>query len=90
MGIIMIGIGQFAVEKSILRRGSASSRNSWARVTVSKSQNDFVDQLQELEDLYQELLALRVRVHRAERATKKPARRPPKTRTGHPMRRKQS
>jgi hypothetical protein len=35
--------------------------------TVSKTPNDFADQLQDLEQLYQELLALPLRVRRAER-----------------------
>jgi hypothetical protein len=90
MGVIMIGIGQYTAEKSILLSGSASPRKPGATATVSKTENDFVDQLQELEDLYLELLALRMRVHRAERVTQNPAYRHPKTRAGHPVQRKQS
>ena len=34
---------------------------------MSKAPHDFVDPLQDLEELYKELLALRMRVHQAER-----------------------
>jgi hypothetical protein len=58
-------------------------------IQVSKTSNDFVDQLQDLEELYQELLALRMRVRRAERAKEKRASVGPKTKTSNPAGRKQ-
>ena len=57
--------------------------------TVSKTPDDFVNQFQDLEELYQELLALRMRVRQAERANEKRTNIGPKTKTGHPSRRKQ-
>jgi hypothetical protein len=56
---------------------------------VSKTPNDFVDQLQDLEELYQELLALRMRVRRAERANEKYANVGPNTKISNPAGRKQ-
>ena len=56
---------------------------------MSKTPNDLVDQSQHLEELYQELLALRMRVRQAERANEKRANVGPKTKTSNPARRKQ-
>ena len=56
---------------------------------MSKTPHDFVDHFQDLEELYQELLALRMRVRRAERANEKRANIGPKTKTTSPGRRKQ-
>jgi hypothetical protein len=56
---------------------------------VSKTPNDLVDQLQDLEELYHELLALRMRVSRAERANEKYANVGPKTKASNPAGRKQ-
>ena len=56
---------------------------------MSKTPHDFVNQFQDLEELYQELLALRMRVRRAERANEKRAKIGPKTKTPNPGRRKQ-
>jgi hypothetical protein len=56
---------------------------------VSKTQRDIIDRFQDLEELYQELLALRMRVRRAERANEKRANIGPKTKTSNPGRRKQ-
>jgi hypothetical protein len=53
--------------------------------TVSKTPHGFVDQFQDLEELYQELLAIRMRVRQAE----KRANVGPKTKTSNPARRKQ-
>jgi hypothetical protein len=46
-------------------------------------------QFQNLEELYQELLALRIRVRQAERANARRTDVGPKTKTGNPARRKQ-
>jgi hypothetical protein len=59
-----------------------------ARKTVSKAPHDFVDQLQDLEELYQELLALRMRVHQAERVVAKRVTVGLKPKATHPTRRK--
>jgi hypothetical protein len=56
---------------------------------VPKTPNDLVDQLQDLEELYQELLALRMRVRQAERANENRANVSPKTKAGNPAGRKQ-
>jgi hypothetical protein len=56
--------------------------------TVSKTPNDLIYQIQDLEELYQELLALRIRVRQAERANAKRADVGPKTKTSNPSRRK--
>jgi hypothetical protein len=56
---------------------------------VPKTPNDLVDQFQDLEELYQELLALRMRHRRAERANENRANVSPKTKAGNPAGRKQ-
>jgi hypothetical protein len=72
--IASIGIGQFAREKTILvSRPGFSKDGQKAMTAVQKTQHDIVDRFQDLEELYQELLALRMRVRRAERANEKRA-----------------
>ena len=72
----MIGIRQLTFEKSVFaaRAKYGSKELATAELaTVSKTSKDLIYQFQDLEELYQELLALRIRVHRAERANPKHA-----------------
>ena len=95
----MIGIRQLTFDKSILvfaARPKYGSRELGTAelataelATVSKTPNDVIYQFRDLEELYQELLALRIRVRQAERASTKRADVGSKTRTGTPARRKQ-
>jgi hypothetical protein len=85
----MIGIGQFTPEKIEFGGLAVFPNCSKASKTVSKTPHDFFDQFQLLEELYQELLALRVRVRRAERAREKRANVDPKSKAGHRTGRKQ-
>jgi hypothetical protein len=88
----IIGIRQLAFEKSVFaaRPKYGSTELATAELaTVSKTPNDLIYQFQHLEELYQELLALRIRVRQAERATAKRADISPKTKTSNPSRRKQ-
>jgi hypothetical protein len=55
-----------------------------ARIQMAKTPNDLVDQFQDLEELYQELLALRMRVRQAERANENRANVSPKKKAGNP------
>ena len=55
---------------------------------MSKTPNELGDQFQHLEELYQELLALRMRVRKAERTKEKRANVDPKTKIANPARRK--
>jgi hypothetical protein len=75
--------------RSILHAGCCVRDTKLVPTQVSKTPNDFVDQLQDLEELYQELLALRMRVRRAERANEKYANVGPKTKASNPAGRKQ-
>ena len=90
----MIGIRRLTFEQSILvfaaRPKYGSQELATAELaTVSKTPNDLIYQFQDLEELYQELLALRTRVRQAERANARRTDVGPKTRTGNPARRKQ-
>jgi hypothetical protein len=85
----MIGIQQLPVAKSILLGGWSLTDTKLVPTQVSKTPNDFVDQLQDLEELYQELLALRMRVRRAEHANEKYANVGPKTKASSSAGRKQ-
>jgi hypothetical protein len=90
----MIGIRQLTFEKSILvfatRLKCRSRELATAELaTVSKTPDDLMYQFQNLEELYQELLALRIRVRQAERANARRTDVGPKTKTGNPARRKQ-
>jgi hypothetical protein len=67
---------------------SAFSKTPKGKNIVSKAPSDFVDQFQDLEELYQELLALRLRVHRAERVSVERVTGGPKPKTTHLTRRK--
>jgi hypothetical protein len=80
----------FAPKKSrLVFTAGFSKGRSTATTTVSKKPNDLVHQFQDLEELYQELLALRIRVRKAERANEKRVNISPNTKTGNPARRKQ-
>jgi hypothetical protein len=88
----MIGIRQPTFEKSAFaaRAKYGSKKLVTAELaTVSKTPNDLMYQIQDLEELYQELLALRIRVRQAERANAKRADVGPKTKASNPSRRKQ-
>jgi hypothetical protein len=88
----IIGIQRRTSEKSVFaaRPKNGSRKLATAELaTVSKTPNDVIYQFQNLEELYQELLALRIRVRQAERATAKRADVGPKTKTSNPTRRKQ-
>ena len=88
----MIGIRQLTFAKSAFAaRGKYGSKKSATAelATVSKTPNELIYQFRDLEVLYQELLALRIRVRQAERANAKRADVGPKTKTSNPARRKQ-
>jgi hypothetical protein len=90
----MIGTRQLTFEKSILffaaRLKCRSRELATAELAiVSKTPDDLMYQFQNLEELYQELLALRIRVRQAERANARRTDVGPKTKTGNPARRKQ-
>jgi hypothetical protein len=95
----MISIRQLTFEKSTLvfatrlkcrSRELATAELATAELaTVSKTPDDLMHQFQNLEELYQELLALRIRVRQAERANARRTDVGPKTKTGNPARRKQ-
>ena len=88
----MICIRQLTFEKSVFaaRAKYGSKELATAELaTVSKTPNDLIDQFQDLEELYQELLALRTRVRQAECANARRADVGPKTKTSNPARRKQ-
>ena len=59
------------------------------RSSVPETPNDLVHQFQDLEELYQELFALRMRVRRAECANENRANISLKTKAGSPAGRKQ-
>jgi hypothetical protein len=90
----MIGIRQLTFEKSILVFAAQLKIRvkefTTAELTaVSKTPNELIYQFQDLEELYQELLALRIRVRQAERSNARRTDVGPKTKTGNPARRKQ-
>ena len=88
----MISIRQPTFEKSaVAARAKYGSKNlaTAELATVSKTPNELIYQFQDLEELYQELLALRIRVRQAERANAKRADVGPKTKASNPARRKQ-
>ena len=88
----MIGIRQPTFEKSVFAARPKYGSREFATAelaTVSKTPNDVIYQFRDLEELYQELLALRIRVRQAERASAKRADVGPKTKTSNLARRKQ-
>ena len=90
----MIGIRQLTFEKSILVFAAqlkirVKEFTAAELTAVSKTPNDLIYQFQDLEELYQELLALRIRVRQAERANARRTDVGPKTKIGNPARRKQ-
>ena len=88
----MIGTRQLTFAKSVFAaRAKCGSRElaTAELATVSKTPNDVIYQFQDLEELYQELLALRIRVRQAELASAKRADVGSKTKTSNPARRKQ-
>jgi hypothetical protein len=90
----MIGTRQLMFEKSILVFAACLKCRSRELATaelaiVSKTPDDLMHQFQNLEELYQELLALRIRVRQAERANARRTEVGPKTKTGNLARRKQ-
>ena len=90
----MIGIRQFqrrgykAVRRSIRLAASLFSKQQQEEQKVPKEPMDLVDQFRELEELYETLLELRIRVRRAERAAAERANVDPKSQKVSPTRRK--
>jgi hypothetical protein len=89
----VIGIRQFqrrgykAVRRSIRLAASLFSKQQQEQ-QVPKEPMDLVDQFRELEELFEALLELRIRVRRAERAAAEPANVYPKSKKVSPTWRK--